>query len=145
MRRLTIVTHQHGLDMAAVRNIDEGQSDDNSDENGAKHLEERTDGLDDKDLENKTEELDAKIDLKKRTENLLKAEKNKLKGGRIKRRARNRKRRSGKNKQRVRNRKRSSRKNNRRAARKTEDLQKPKRPEKTDLEEMFKNLDITDQ
>lgn len=117
--------------MAAVRNIDEGQSDDISDENGARNLEKRTDVLEDKDLENKAEELDAKIDLKKRTEDLLKAEKNKLKGGRIKRRARNRNR--------------SSRKNNRRAARETENLQKPKRPEKTDLEEMFKILDITDQ
>lgn len=111
--------------MAAVRNADEGQSVDISDENGARHLEERIDGLEDRDLGNKTEELDAKIDLKK------KAEKNKLKGRRVKRRARNRKR--------------GSRKNKRRAARETEALQKTKRPEKSDLEERFENLEITDQ
>lgn len=107
---------------------DEGQSADISGEHGARHLEERTAGL-----ENKTE--DAKVDLRK------KAEKNKLKGRRIKRRARNRKRSS--RKRRSRKRKRSSRK--RRAARRTEVLPKTKRPEKTDLEQRFGNLEITGQ
>ncbi len=60
--------------MAAARNIDEGQSVDISDEDGARDPEENTDGL----------------DVKKGTENLLKAENNKQKGGRNKRKARNR-------------------------------------------------------
>lgn len=48
--------------MASVRNTDEGQGVETLNENEARDLEERTDDLKDKDLENKTQEQEAKIE-----------------------------------------------------------------------------------